>query len=106
MELLLPRWHALSCTDRQRTEGTKLPRQEPSSAEVLITVTGSLAPSTGSGVIDARGLPGYTFECASGELWRSRFDATRNVIVVNNGHRDFVFASRTQALKLRYLVRL
>ena len=38
--------------------------------------------------------------------WRSRFDAARNVIVVNNGHRDFVFASRTQALKLRYLVRL
>jgi hypothetical protein len=23
--------------------------------------------------------PGYTFECASGELWHSRFDATRNV---------------------------
>lgn len=76
------------------------------SAEALITVTDSLVPSPGSGVIDARGLPGYTFECASGELWRSRFDATRNVIVVNNGHRDFVFASRTQALKLRYLVRL
>jgi hypothetical protein len=36
---------------------------------------------------------------ALGELWRSRFDATRNVIVVNNGHRDFVFASRSQALK-------
>ena len=76
------------------------------SAEALITVTDSLVPSTGSGVIDARGLPGYTFERASGELWRSRFDVTRNVIVVNNGHRDFVFASRTQALKLRYLVRL
>ena len=77
------------------------------SAEALITVTDSLVPSTGSGVIDARGLPGYTFERASGELWRSRFDATRNVIVVNNGHRDFVFASRLhQALKLRYLVRL
>jgi hypothetical protein len=30
----------------------------------------------------ARALPGYTFECASDELWRSRFDATRNVIVV------------------------
>ena len=29
-----------------------------------------------------------------------------HVIVVNNGHRDFVFASRTQALKLRYLLRL
>ena len=28
----------------------------------------------------------------------------RNVIVVNNGHRDFVFASRSKSLKLRYLV--
>lgn len=53
-----------------------------------------------------RGLPGYTLERAAGELWRSRFDAERNVIVVNNGHRDFVFASRTQALTLRYLIRL
>ena len=52
------------------------------------------------------GLPGYTFERAAGESWRSRFDTARNVIVVNNGHRDFVFASRSKALKLRYLVRL
>ena len=89
-----------------RLRATVRQRDVTCSAEALITVTDSLVPSTGSGVIDARGLPGYTFECASGELWRSRFDATRNVIVVNNGHRDFVFASRTQALKLRYLVRL
>lgn len=89
-----------------RLRATVRQRDVTCSAEALITVTDSLAPSTGSGVIDARGLPGYTFECAPGELWRSRFDATRNVIVVNNGHRDFVFASRTQALKLRYLVRL
>ena len=89
-----------------RLRATVRQRDVTCSAEALITVTDSLVPSTGSGVIDARGLPGYTFERASGELWRSRFDATRNVIVVNNGHRDFVFASRTQALKLRYLVRL
>jgi hypothetical protein len=89
-----------------RLRATVRQRDVTCSAEALITVTDSLVPSTGSGVIDARGLPGYTFECASGELWRSRFDATRNVIVVNNGHRDFVFASRIQALKLRYLVRL
>ena len=89
-----------------RLRATIRQRDVTCSAEALITVTDSLVPSTGSGVIDARGLPGYTFERASGELWRSRFDATRNVIVVNNGHRDFVFASRTQALKLRYLLRL
>ena len=28
------------------------------------------------------------------------------MIVVNNGHRDFVYASRSRALKLRYLARL
>ena len=28
------------------------------------------------------------------------------LIVVNNGHRDFVYASRAKSLKLRYLVRL
>jgi hypothetical protein len=41
-----------------------------------------------------------------GELWHCRFDGDRNVIVVNSGHRDFVFATRNRALQLRYLVRL
>ena len=36
----------------------------------------------------------------------SRFDAERNLIIVNSGHRDFVFATRHRALQLRYLVRL
>ena len=57
-------------------------------------------------VVNTRGLPGYTFERAAGELWRCRFDAARNIIVVNSGHRDFVFATRSRALQLRYLVRL
>jgi len=76
------------------------------SAEALITVTDSLDVAIGPAVVNARGLPGYTFERAAGELWRSRFDAERNLIVVNNGHRDFVFATRSRALQLRYLVRL
>ncbi len=76
------------------------------SAEALITVTDSLDVAMGPAVVNARGLPGYTFERAGGELWRSRFDAERNLIVVNNGHRDFVFAMRSRALQLRYLVRL
>ena len=76
------------------------------SAEALITVTDSLDVAIGPTVVNARGLPGYTFERAAGELWRSRFDAERNLIVVNNGHRDFVFATRSRALQLRYLVRL
>ena len=75
-------------------------------AEALITITDSLDAAIGPAVVNARGLPGYTFERAAGELWRSRFDAERNLIVVNNGHRDFVFATRSRALQLRYLVRL
>lgn len=74
--------------------------------EALITVTDSLDISVGASAVNARGLPGYTFERAAGELWRSRFDADRNLIVVNSGHRDFVFATRSRALQLRYLVRL
>ena len=75
-------------------------------AEALITVTDSLDIPMSPSVVNARGLPGYTFERAAGGLWRSRFDAARNLIVVNSGHRDFVFSTRTRALQLRYLVRL
>ena len=76
------------------------------SAETLVTVTDSLEASLSTAVVSTRGLPGYTFEKAAGALWRSRFDAERNLIVVNSGHRDFVFATKTRALQLRYLVRL
>jgi hypothetical protein len=76
------------------------------SAEALITVADHLDAAISPAVVNARGLPGYTFERAAGELWRSRFDAERNLIVVNNGHRDFVFATHSRALQLRYLVRL
>jgi len=76
------------------------------SGEALITVTHELLPQVGTNMIEAAGLPGYTFESAPGESWRSRFDSDRNIIVVNNGHRDFVYAARNKSLKLRYLVRL
>ncbi len=75
-------------------------------AEALITVTDSLDNAMTPAVVNTRGLPGYTFERAAGELWRCRFDTERNIIVVNSGHRDFVFATRNRALQLRYLVRL
>jgi len=81
-------------------------RDVSASAEALVTVTDSLETVISPGVVNLRGLPGYTFERAAGELWRSRFDVERNLIVVNNGHRDFVFATRNRALQLRYLVRL
>jgi type II secretory pathway pseudopilin PulG len=76
------------------------------SAEALVTITESLETAISPAAVNTRGLPSYTFERAAGELWRSRFDGERNIIVVNSGHRDFVFATRNRALQLRYLVRL
>ncbi len=75
-------------------------------AEAQITVAASLLPKAGGGDSTYQGLPGYTFHKAAGELWRSRFDAERNLVVINNGHRDFVYAARSKMLKLRYICRL
>src|SRR5262249_16887230 len=74
--------------------------------EGLVTVTHELLTQFAPTMVPSQGLPGYTLERAPGESWRSKFDIKRNVIVVNNGHRDFVFASRSKSLKLRYLMRL
>ena len=75
-------------------------------AEALVTVTDALIPESRERPATRQGLPGYTFEHAPGQLWRSRFDANQNLIIINSGHRDFIFASRTKALKLRYIARL
>lgn len=75
-------------------------------AKVRVTVIDQLETPMNPAAVNSRGLPGYTFERAAGELWRCRFEAERNIIVVNSGHRDFVFATRNRALQLRYLVRL
>jgi hypothetical protein len=74
--------------------------------EALITVTHELLAQLGTAPVPSQGLPGYTLERAPGESWRSKLDSKRNIIVINNGHRDFVYASRSKSLKLRYLVRL
>jgi hypothetical protein len=76
------------------------------SAEAQVTVAASLMGKTASGDSTYQGLPGYTYHRAPGELWRSRFDAERNLVVINNGHRDFVYAARNRMLKLRYICRL
>ena len=101
VEFLAPGTPGLS-----RLKVTVTQREVICAAEALVTVTDTLEPSIGSAIVNSRGLPGYTFERAAGELWRSRYDIERNVIVVNNGHRDFVFATHNRALQLRYLVRL
>jgi hypothetical protein len=75
-------------------------------SEALITVTDSIMPKHGENNVSKKGMPGYTFRRAPGELWRSQYDEKQNVIIINNGHRDFVYASRNRARKLRYICRL
>ncbi|HJN07952.1 MAG: ATP-binding protein [Pirellulaceae bacterium] len=75
------------------------------SAEAVVTVTDSLLPDRPKSS-DQRGLPDYTFENAPGQLWRSRYDTDQNLIVINSGHRDFVYSTRQKTLKLRYACRL
>jgi hypothetical protein len=81
-------------------------------AAALVTITDSILPELPES-LEARdrsghrhGLPGYTLEHAPGKLWRSRYDAEQNLIVVNSGHRDFIWSARGKTLKLRYLARL
>jgi len=76
------------------------------SGEALLTITDSLLPPNPLRENGRQGIPSYTFQKAHGELWRSRYEPEQNVIVINNGHRDFVFASRNKVLKLRYICRL
>ncbi|NKB22935.1 MAG: hypothetical protein GKR87_00765 [Kiritimatiellae bacterium] len=76
-------------------------------SEALLTVTDALLlPDNKEPTTFQQGLPSYTFKRASRELSRSRYDTEQNIIVINNGHRDFVYASRFNALKLRYMCRL
>ncbi len=75
-------------------------------AEALVTVTESLLSTGLNRQEGSKGMPEYSLRHAPGELWRSQFDTEQNVILVNKGHRDYVYASRSNARKLRYLCRL
>ena len=76
-------------------------------AEGLITVTDALIGGRArSHRGTAKDCPAYTFDRAPGELWRSRYEEERNLIIVNNAHRDFIYASKNRAIKLRYVCRL
>ncbi len=74
--------------------------------EALITVTDSLVDQSSNTGKKSKGLPGYTYRRAPGENWRSQYDEEKNVIVINNGHRDFVYAGKQKTRKLRYICRL
>jgi len=99
-------FHASEEPGLTRLQVTVRQRDVVCEAEALVTSTHEILSQIGASNVAGQGLPGYTFERAPGESWRSRFDLPRNLIVVNNGHRDFVYASRSKSLKLRYLVRL
>ncbi len=78
--------------------------------ECIITVTeeliknGSCTDQDGEGT--RKGLPGYTFKRAPGELWRSRYDSQRSIIIINNGHADFIYASKSKVRQLKYITKL
>jgi len=82
-------------------------------AEAILTITDQIIPkyenkedSFSKKKKDQKGLPEYTFEKAPGMLWRSRYDEERNIIIINSGHKDFVYSSKIKTLKLKYILRL
>jgi hypothetical protein len=76
-------------------------------AESIVTVSDSLIEQDeSSGKQPSKGLPGYTYRRAPGELWRSRYDLKNNLIVINNGHADYLYAAQKQSRKLKYICRL
>ena len=77
------------------------------SAEAIITVSDSLINKDKNKESEhQKGLPGYTFKRAPGQLWRSRYDKKNNIIIINNGHADYIYASKKRTLKLKYICKL
>jgi hypothetical protein len=76
--------------------------------EAIVTVTAELLSDggVGSGQHGRKGLPDYTYQKAPGELWRSRYDADKNIIIINSGHADFIYSGKQPARRLRYIGRL
>lgn len=75
-------------------------------AERIVTVTESLIEKEKhNSTNQTRGLPGYTYLRAPGELWRSKYDEKNNLIIINNGHNDHIFSSQKRSRKLKYICR-
>ncbi len=88
-------------------EGNVRQGGETRNARAAVTITAELLPQRSRESSGRRkGLPGYTYRSAPGELWRSRYDEENSLIIINNAHPDFIFASRHGMTKLRYIVRL
>ena len=53
-------------------------------AGAVITVVDSLVKTAvENSEFSNKGLPGYTLEGAAGQMWRSRYDEKRNIIIIN-----------------------
>jgi hypothetical protein len=101
-EYIAPEEPCVATVELRATQGEEL-----HAATALVTVTAQLIKrSGGSGGASRRGLPGYTYRKAPGELWRSKYDAEQSIIVINNAHADFIYASRQGMTKIRYIARL
>ncbi|VAW17674.1 hypothetical protein MNBD_BACTEROID05-759, partial [hydrothermal vent metagenome] len=75
-------------------------------AQAIITVTDEILPEVKTQGALKKGLPGYTLKKSPGELWRSTFDTEKNIVTINNSHRDFIYASKQKNRKVRYICRL
>jgi hypothetical protein len=76
-------------------------------AENIITIVDSLLKApVENNEFSKKGLPSYTLESAVGKMWRSRYDGKRNIIIINSGHRDFIYSGKERMRKLRYISRL
>jgi hypothetical protein len=75
-------FHALDEPGVNRVEVQVRQGDTVATAEAVVTVTEELLATFGQATVPAQGLPGYSFERAAGESWRSRFDAVRNLILV------------------------
>lgn len=64
-------------------------------AEGLITISDSLVRPDRPKDAAGKGMPDYSLRHAPGELWRSHFDNEHNLVLINKGHRDYVYASRS-----------
>ena len=76
------------------------------SGEATVTVTAELVKKDEKTEGPKKGLPAYTYKRAPGELWRSRWDQSKNVITINNGHADYLYAARKPSRKLKYICKL
>ena len=78
-------------------------------AECIITVTKELFESkkdNDTSKNTRKGLPGYTYQKASGELWRSCYDQEKSIVTINSGHADFIYASKNKSRQLKYIGKL